>query len=161
MTDTMCEHPNENPASCPCVEECPCRANHCAGKTIPSPKVQREPRRVIGHYKVLELVDLGREIWGDHRYRLDEIVNRMMVGVGDLARLARDGEPRPTSVRDGRATSSSTVARDEWRYEVKKELGNIIFSTLRWCDDLGLDVTECLTLAIEAQRKFAQSGRPR
>jgi len=34
--------------------------------------------------------------------------------------------------------------------ELKKELGNIIFSTIRWVDDLGLDVLECLDLAIEA-----------
>jgi hypothetical protein len=45
--------------------------------------------------------------------------------------------------------------------QLKKELGNIIFSTIRWIDDLGLDVLECLDLAIEAQEKFAGSGRPR
>ena len=48
-----------------------------------------------------------------------------------------------------------------WEREFKKELGNIIFSTIRWIDDLGLDVLECLDLAIEAQEKFANSGRPR
>jgi hypothetical protein len=45
--------------------------------------------------------------------------------------------------------------------ELKKELGNVLFSTIRWIDDLGLDVLECLDLAIEAQEKFARSGRPR
>lgn len=106
-------------------------------------------KTMIGDYKVQELVVLGRDIWGNYRYRLDEIVPRLMVGVGDLARLVRNGEPRdPTQ-------------RSEHLHEAKKELGNIIFSTIRWCDDLGFDVAECLTLAIEAQRKFAASGKPR
>jgi hypothetical protein len=92
----------------------------------------------------------GRQIWGDDRYTLPEISVRLMVGVGDLARLARSGfnpEAAVASVRD--------------RDELKKELGNILFSTVRWIDDLGLDVLECLDLAIEAQEKFAKSGRPR
>lgn len=102
-------------------------------------------RHVLGDYKVRELLDRGRLIWGNHRYRIDEIVVRLMVGVGDLARLAR----------------SSAPTLDEYQHEVKKELGNVIFSTIRWCDDLGFDVIECLALAIEAQKKFATSGKPR
>lgn len=89
----------------------------------------------------------GRQIWGNDKLALAGIVLRLTVGVGDLARLARDTHP-PT-------------AAAPWRHELKKELGNIIFSTIRWVDDLGLDVLECLDLAIEAQEKFAKSGRPR
>lgn len=88
----------------------------------------------------------GRQIWGGDRLTLPEIVIRLTVGVGDLARLTRDG------------------AKDNYCgnvQELKKELGNIIFSTIRWVDDLGLDVLECLDLAIEAQEKFAKSGRAR
>jgi hypothetical protein len=94
----------------------------------------------------------GRQIWyepgkpdmpGFGRLLLDEIVVRLMVGVGDLARLARDNVDEKKIV------------------ELKKELGNIIFSTVRWIDDLGLDVLECLDLAVDAQEKFANSGRPR
>ncbi len=85
----------------------------------------------------------GRQIWGDTRHTLPEITLRLMVGVGDLARAARD-------------RFEQVPGRD-----VKKELGNILFSTIRWIDDLGLDPMECLDLAIEAQEKFAQSGRPR
>ena len=74
-----------------------------------------------------------------------------MVSVGDIARLTRD-------VWCGEINGED---HERWRREIKKELGNIIFSTIRWVDDLGLDVLECLDLAIEAQEKFANSGRPR
>jgi len=97
----------------------------------------------------------GRQIWGDGRLPLSKILTRLMVGVGDLARLERDGG----GVRD-----PDHIDDVEWANgcrELKKELGNIIFSTIRWVDDLGLDVLECLDLAIEAQEKFAKSGRPR
>jgi hypothetical protein len=85
----------------------------------------------------------GRQIWGDTNHTLPAVVLRLMVGVGDLARLARN------------------IQVPDRSSELKKELGNIIFSTIRWVDDLGLDVLECLDLAIEAQEKFANSGRPR
>ncbi len=100
----------------------------------------------------------SRQIWGDTRQTLPEIAVRMMVGVGDIARAARDGRPENESV-DG--SYNLAEIRAAWDREVKKELGNLIFSTIRWIDDLGLDVLECLDLAIEAQEKFAKSGRPR
>jgi hypothetical protein len=146
-TEMMCEHANESPSMCPCPSDCYCRAHHCAGRALPTP--HHQSKLVVGDYKLAELVTLGRDIWGNYRYRLDEIVPRLMVGVGDLARLVRSGEPR------------YPAQRSEYADEVKKELGNIIFSTIRWCDDLGFDVAECLVLAIEAQRKFAASGKPR
>ena len=104
---------------------------------------------VVGDYRIGELLETGRNIWGNHRYRLGEIIVRLGVGFGDLCRLDRGGEPR------------TPEERVDWTYEVKKELGNIIFSTIRWCDDLGFDPVQCLALAIEAQRKFANSGKAR
>lgn len=110
----------------------------------------------------------GRQIWEGapsatppHRHDLHEIVERLMVGVGDLARLARDNiGPDPT---DGDFTSSVRwiSTKEAVRRETMKELGNIVFSTIRWIDDLGLDPLECLELAIEAQERFVESGRPR
>lgn len=99
----------------------------------------------------------GRQIWGEKDYNnaIDNIVVRLMVGVGDLARIARDHATVDRSV------PNDWPGREEARRELKKELGNIVFSTIRWIDDLGLDVLECLDLAIEAQEKFANSGRPR
>ncbi len=95
----------------------------------------------------------GRQIWGDKetpgvRHSLAEIAVRLMVGVGDLARLERD-------------YTGADEDQSAWIRQLAKELGNIIFSTIRWVDDLDLDVLECLDLAIEAQEKFAKSGRPR
>ena len=95
----------------------------------------------------------GRQIWGDKRLDFTSITVRLMVGVGDLARLARDGCP-PMGL-------SHPDDFERYSLELRKEFGNIIFSTIRWVDDLGLDVLECLDLAIEAQEKFASSGRPR
>lgn len=96
----------------------------------------------------------ARQIWGDDaddHLKLEEIIVRLMKSVGDIAGIVRDhgwgaehgGDPGP------------------WRSELKKELGNILFSTIRWIDDLGLDPLECLDLAIAAQEAFAKSGRPR
>lgn len=98
----------------------------------------------------------GRQIWGAGNHTFPQIVVRLMVGVGDLARLARDSGGISLPLDDSHGAVASGV-----NHELKKELGNIIFSTIRWIDDLGLDVLECLDLAIEAQEKFAKSGRPR
>lgn len=99
---------------------------------------------------LLDLLDLARQTWGDDfRQELPDIVQRLMVGVGDLARLARDGRP------------VGTYESQEWDSEIKKELGNLIFSTIRWCSDLGFTPGECVRAAAVAQAKFAQSGRPR
>jgi hypothetical protein len=98
------------------------------------------------------LSGLARAIWGEGRMTIDEIPVRLMVGLGDIARAARDTCTDPTA---GEVMEARLVP------EVKKELGNLIFSTIRFCDDLGFDVEECLELAIKAQRKFANSGRKR
>lgn len=95
----------------------------------------------------------GRQIWGPYALQLDEIVIRMMVGVGDLARAVRGGG-LPARM-DGSAQAERELK------EIQKELGNLILSTVRWIDDLGLDPMECLDLAIDAQERFAQSGKPR
>ena len=108
------------------------------------------------------LLARGRQIWGDTRQTLPEIVLRLMVGVGDLARLGRDGKPPISQYDEGSGAAwEGAVKQAEWERELKKELGNVLFSTIRWIDDLGLDVLECLDLAIAAQEKFAKSGRPR
>jgi hypothetical protein len=105
------------------------------------------------HASMMALKVQARQIWGDRRYTLFEVTVRLMVGVGDLARLARD--------RGAPIAPNFAIDQESWNHELKKELGNIVFSTIRWIDDLGLDVLECLDLAIEAQEKFANSGRPR
>ena len=38
--------------------------------------------------------------------------------------------------------------------EIKKELGNMLFSTIRWADDLGFSPEECIELAKAAQQRY-------
>lgn len=107
----------------------------------------------------------ARQIWDQDRLTLNQIVTRLMVGVGDLARLDRDMPPDSLPDIFESDLLAYTSRREAelvpWKKELKKELGNILFSTIRWIDDLGLDPMECLDLAIDAQEKFAKSGRPR
>jgi hypothetical protein len=98
-----------------------------------------------------------------------------MVSVGNIARIVRDHGNGPwygPPIIEGENSGPLPPAGMGYRrirecseplqtIELKKELGNVLFSTIRWIDDLGLDVLECLDLAIEAQEKFARSGRPR
>jgi len=91
----------------------------------------------------------GRQIWGTESTPLSEMVLWLRLSAEVLARLSRDFPDRPMVV------SARDV--DAGRIELQRELGSIIFSTIRWIDDLGFDVRECLDLAIEAQEKFARS----
>lgn len=92
--------------------------------------------------EVKDLLNEGRMIWGESKMTLDEIIPAMGVVFGDLCRWARN------SISD---------ASFHTQEELKKELGNMLFSTIRWCDDLGFDVEECIELAKDAQRKFKKS----
>jgi hypothetical protein len=87
-----------------------------------------------------QLLQEARSIWGDDKLSLNEILIRQGVTIGDLHRLARDHD-------EGQTLNEA---------ELKKELGNVIFSTIRWCDDLGYSPTECIKLAQQAQRKYRQ-----
>lgn len=89
--------------------------------------------------EIKNLLQQGREIWGDKRLNLSQVIICMGKVFGDICRWERD------------ATKDKNVHTDD---ELKKELGNIIFSTIRWCDDLGHDPEECIKVAIDCQRKF-------
>jgi hypothetical protein len=89
------------------------------------------------------LLKKARSIWGDDKLSLDEILIRQGVTIGDLHRLARD----------------YAEGQDLNETELKKELGNVIFSTIRWCDDLGYNPEECIELAKQAQIKY-RKDRP-
>lgn len=88
--------------------------------------------------QIKELLNEGREIWKE-RLAVGDIVVALGVVFGDIARWARN------------AKKDQGAHTDE---ELKKELGNVIFSTIRWCDDLGYDPEECISLAREAQKKY-------
>lgn len=89
--------------------------------------------------KINELLKEGRDIWGNQRLTLSQIIVRMGKVFGDICRYERNEK------------KDEPFHTDE---ELKKELGNIIFATIRWCDDLGFDPEECIKEAINCQKKF-------
>lgn len=89
--------------------------------------------------KIKDLLQQSREIWGKQKINLGQIIVRMGKVFGDICRWERN------------ATKDKKTHTDA---ELKKELGNIIFSTIRWCDDLGYDPEECINAAIDCQKKF-------
>lgn len=93
---------------------------------------------------LIALLAIEREIWGEHKLCLDEIAVRLGVTFGDICRIARAASKDDFLVAD-----------------LKRELGNVIASTVRWCDDLGLDPAECVELALRAQAKFAKENERR
>lgn len=91
--------------------------------------------------EIKELLKTGRDIWGNDKFSLSQIIVLMGKVFGDICRWERD------------AKKDKLVHTDE---DLKKELGNVIFSTVRWCDDLGYDPEECINIAIDAQKKFVK-----
>jgi hypothetical protein len=90
--------------------------------------------------EVKNLLHQGREIWGkDYKMSLSQIIIALGKVFGDLCRWERN------------ASKDQDFHTDA---ELKKELGNIIFSTIRWCDDLGYDPEECINIAKDCQNKF-------
>jgi hypothetical protein len=88
---------------------------------------------------IADLLKEGKKIWGAKKMPLAQIIVRMGKVFGDICRWERN---------EGKDKASHT---DE---ELKKELGNIIFSTIKWCDELGYDPEECIKLAVDCQKKF-------
>lgn len=89
--------------------------------------------------EIKELLNQAREIWGNEKLTEEQIVIRMGKIFGDICRHARN-EAGDQEVRT--------------QEELEKEFGNMIFSTIRWADDLGLDLERCVEKAIEAQRRY-------
>lgn len=89
--------------------------------------------------EIQKLLQQSRDIWGNEKLSLAQIIVRMGKVFGDICRWERN------DLKD-----KSIHTNDE----LKKELGNIIFSTIRWCDDLGYDPEECIRHAIDCQKKY-------
>lgn len=89
--------------------------------------------------EINSLLNQSIDIWGNKKQSLSEIIVRMGKVFGDICRWERN------------APKDINVHTDE---DLKKELGNIIFSTIRWCDDLGYDPEECINIAIKCQKEF-------
>lgn len=93
---------------------------------------------------IKELQKTSREIWGTQKLSLPEIIVRMGKVFGDICRWERNA---PKDV----ATHTD--------YELKKELGNLIFSTIRWCEELGYHPEECIEIAEKVQRSSSSTLR--
>lgn len=89
--------------------------------------------------EIKQLLTQAREIWGNQKLTLLSIIIRMGKVFGDICRWERN------------ANKDQKQHTDQ---ELKKELGNIIFSTIRWCDDLGFDPEECIKIAMQCQSEF-------
>ncbi|MBU1132274.1 hypothetical protein KKC32_03465 [Patescibacteria group bacterium] len=89
--------------------------------------------------EIKQLLNQGKEIWPGNKLNLSQIIVHLGKVFGDICRYERN------------AAKDLVLHSDE---ELKKELGNIIFSTIRWCDDLGYDPEECIGIAIDCQKKF-------
>lgn len=89
--------------------------------------------------EIKNLLQQGREIWGDQKLNLSQVIVRLGKIFGDICRWERN------------AIKDKSLHTEK---EIKKELGNIIFSTIRCCDDLGYDPEECINIAIDCQKKF-------
>lgn len=89
--------------------------------------------------EIKQLLNQSREIWQDEKLSLAQIIVRLGKVFGDICRFERN------------AIKDKNLHTDE---ELKKELGNLIFSSIRFCDDLGYDPEECISLAIDCQKKF-------
>jgi len=88
-----------------------------------------------------QLLDEERSIWGSKKQNLEHIVICMGKTYGDIAKEARSH------------LEGGTVHETE----LKKELGNMIASTIRWIDDLGYSSDECLSLALAAQKAYKKT----
>ena len=89
--------------------------------------------------EIKKLLQDGREIWGNEKLPLSQIIVRMGKVYGDICCWERNAKKDRISHTDE---------------EIKKELGNMIFSTIRWCDDLNYDPEECVIAAVDCQKKF-------
>ncbi|HTW96907.1 MAG TPA: hypothetical protein VMD74_04600 [Candidatus Methylomirabilis sp.] len=89
--------------------------------------------------EIKQLLKQSKEIWAGKKLTLAQIIVRLGKVFGDLCRWERN------------APKDAATHTDE---ELKKELGNVIFSTIRFCDDLGYDPEECIKAAIDCQKKF-------
>ena len=85
-----------------------------------------------------ELLAEARKTWGDKPMTLEHIAVTIGVVYGDICRQSRS--------KIGQGTMDEA--------ELKKELGNLISSVIRWCDDLGYDPKECIKLSQEAQARY-------
>jgi len=88
---------------------------------------------------IKDLENKAKEIWGNEKLPLAQIIVRLGKIYGDICRYERG------SIKD---KGSHT---DE---ELKKEFGNLIFSSVKYAKELGYSAEECVEIAIKAQENY-------
>lgn len=88
--------------------------------------------------EVKHLLKKTKEIFED-KMTLSEIIPAMGKIFGDICRWQRN------AFKDRKTHTDA---------ELKKEMGNMILSSIRWCDSLGYDPQECINLALKCQKDF-------
>lgn len=89
--------------------------------------------------EIKNILSQTREIWGREQLPLAQIIVRMGKVFGDICRWERN------AIKD-----QDTHTDDD----LKKEFGNMIVASIKWCDELGYDPEECIELALDCQKKF-------
>ena len=92
-----------------------------------------------------DILTEGRRTWGDKPMTLAHIAAAVNVVSGDIARHAR-------GQFEGKESDPAAL---------KTELGNLISSVVRWCDDLGFDPAACVQLSQQAQAEYATKHPPK
>ncbi|HOX40603.1 MAG TPA: hypothetical protein PK263_00235 [bacterium] len=88
---------------------------------------------------IKELLATGEEIWGkDEKMTLREVIACMGKVYGDICRYERNAAKDVNTHND---------------HELKKELGHLIFSTIRWSKKVGFEPETCIKQAIKTQEK--------
>jgi len=85
-----------------------------------------------------EILQAQREIWGNKKMTPAEIAVALGVVYGDICRLVRQQQ------ESGQLDSE----------ELQKELGNIINSTVRWCDDFGFPPEDVIKTSQTAHQRY-------
>jgi hypothetical protein len=93
--------------------------------------------------EIRELQNKSKEIWGDEKLSLTQILVRLGKVYGDICRWERN------AIKDKETHTDK---------ELKKEFGNLIFASIKFCDELGYDPEECISLAIKCQEEYVADG---
>lgn len=88
--------------------------------------------------EIKELLNSSKLIWKEEKLPLAQIIVRLGKVMGDICRWERNAPKDKKYHTKG---------------ELQKELGNLIFSTIKFCDELGFDPEDCIREAIKTQRK--------
>lgn len=91
--------------------------------------------------EIKEILKQGKDIWPNQKLTLAQMIVILGKVFGDICRWERNYE------KDKRTHTDD---------DLKKEIGNLIACSIRFCDDLGYDPEECIRLAINSQKKISK-----